>query len=201
MPDEDWALLKQENPGNPQITVKEDSGEIVNGKIRAEINLIGKITFYNQKNEILLEEYLRTRKDMFGSTCSSLEVDAREFKPIIGGDYRLSMRFISNPDEKIFGMGQYQQDFLDVKGADLELAHRNSQASVPFAVSSLGYGFLWNNPAVGRVNFGKNITTWEAFSTKKLDFYFPLASSLCFGQSHKIPQSFMACFSFKVEKH
>lgn len=111
MPQEDWALLKQENPGNPRITVWEDGGRIVNGKIRAEINLIGKITFYNQKDEILLEEYLRTRKDMFGSTCSSLEVDAREFKPIIGGDYRLSMRFISNPDEKIYGMGQYQQDF------------------------------------------------------------------------------------------
>lgn len=32
-------------------------------------------------------------------------------------------------------------------------------------------GFLWNNPAVGRVNFGKNITTWEAFSSKKLDYW------------------------------
>ena len=50
-------------------------------------------------------------------------------------------------------MGQYQQPYLDVKGADLELAHRNSQASVPFMLSSLGYGFLWNNPAVGRVKF------------------------------------------------
>lgn len=68
-------------------------------------------------------------------------------------------------------MGQYQQPYLDVKGADLELAHRNSQASVPFMLSSLGYGFLWNNPAVGRVNFGKNITTWEAFSSKKLDYW------------------------------
>ena len=171
MPKEDWALLTLENPGTPKITVKEDGGEIVNGKIRAEINLIGKITFYNQKNEVLLEEYLRNRNDMFGDTCSSLEIDAREFKPIIGGDYRLSMRFVSNPNEKIYGMGQYQQPYLDVKGADLELAHRNSQASVPFALSSLGYGFLWNNPAVGRVNFGKNITTWEAFSTKKLDYW------------------------------
>lgn len=38
-------------------------------------------------------------------------------------------------------------------------------------LSSLGYGFLWNNPVVGRVNFGKNITTWEAFSSKKLDYW------------------------------
>lgn len=167
---QDWALLPQDGCDSV-IEVREDGGSIVNGNIRAELNLIGKLTFYNQKGEVLLEEYLRDRRDMFGSTCSSLNVEAREFKPIIGGDYRLTARFISNPKEKLYGMGQYQQAFLDLKGADLELAQRNSQASVPFLLSSLGYGFLWNNPAVGRVNFGKNITTWEAFSTKKLDYW------------------------------
>ncbi|ALB45980.1 family 31 glucosidase [Clostridium sp. MF28] len=170
MPMEDWALIEPK-PSNAKISIEEYSAKIVNGKITAVINQIGKLEFYNQKGELLLEEYVRNRKDMYSSTCSSLEVEGREFKPIIGGDYHLSMRFVSNPDEKIYGMGQYQQPFLDVKGADLELAHRNSQASVPFALSSLGYGFLWNNPAVGRVNFGKNITTWEAYSTKKLDYW------------------------------
>lgn len=171
MPSEDWALLPPVQACQPEIIVREDSGEITNGKIMAKINLIGKLSFYNQKGELLLEEYVRTRKDMFGDTCSSLEVEAREFKPIIGGDYRLTVRFVSTWNEKIYGMGQYQQPYLDLKGADLELAHRNSQASVPFMISSLGYGFLWNNPAVGRVNFGKNITTWEAFSAKKLDYW------------------------------
>ncbi|AJG99235.1 family 31 glucosidase [Clostridium beijerinckii] len=170
MPMEDWALIEPK-PSNAKISIEEYSAKIVNGKITAVINQIGKLEFYNQKGELLLEEYVRNRKDMYSSTCSSLEVEGREFKPIIGGDYHLSMRFVSNPYEKIYGMGQYQQPFLDVKGADLELAHRNSQASVPFALSSLGYGFLWNNPAVGRVNFGKNITTWEAYSTKKLDYW------------------------------
>lgn len=168
---EDWALLPPAKACQPKIVVREDGGEITNGKIKAEINLIGKLSFYNQKGELLLEEYVRNRKDMFGDTCSSLEVEAREFKPIIGGDYRLTVRFVSGQKEKIYGMGQYQQPYLDLKGADLELAHRNSQASVPFMISSLGYGFLWNNPAVGRVNFGKNITTWEAYSTKKLDYW------------------------------
>ncbi len=171
MDKEDWALLPPAKACQPKIVVREDGGEITNGKIKAEINLIGKLSFYNQKGELLLEEYVRNRKDMFGDTCSSLEVEAREFKPIIGGDYRLTVRFVSGQKEKIYGMGQYQQPYLDLKGADLELAHRNSQASVPFMISSLGYGFLWNNPAVGRVNFGKNITTWEAYSAKKLDYW------------------------------
>ncbi|EIW26341.1 hypothetical protein FA11_4758, partial [Pelosinus fermentans A11] len=153
------------------------TAEITNGKIKAVINNIGKLSFYNQKGELLLEEYVRNREDMFADTCSSLEIEAREFKPIIGGDYALTMRFVSDPKEKIYGMGQYQQNFLDLKGADLELAHRNSQASVPFALSSLGYGFLWNNPAVGRVNFARNITTWEAMSTKKLDYWITAGDS------------------------
>ncbi len=58
-----------------------------------------------------------------------------------------------NPGEKLYGMGQYQQDILDLKGSTFELAHRNSQASVPFVLSSAGYGFFWHNPAIGRATF------------------------------------------------
>ena len=90
----------------------------------------------------------------------------------LGGDYRLTVRFeAGDKNEKIYGMGQYQQELLNLKGADLELAHRNSQASVPFMISSLGYGLLWNNPAVGRAVFGKNVTSLEAFSTQALDYW------------------------------
>ena len=169
---EDWALtVKPAYPRDVQIDISEYEARIRNGKLTAVINNIGKISFYNQDGKLLLEEFLRNREDMFASTTSSLLIEARQFKPLIGGQYHLTMRFESDPSEKIFGMGQYQQNFLNLKGADLELAHRNSQASVPFMISSLGYGFLWNNPAIGRVNFAKNLTTWEAYSTKKLDYW------------------------------
>lgn len=170
MPEETWALIEPAVV-EPIITISAYEAEIINGKIKAVINNIGKICFYNQKGELLLDEYVRNRKTMYGVTCSSLEVEGREFKPIISGNYNLNMRFVSDSEEKIYGMGQYQQSFLDLKGADLELAHRNSQASVPFALSSKGYGFLWNNPAIGRVTFGKNITTWEAITATKLDYW------------------------------
>lgn len=171
MPKEDWALHKVEAKPPSQAVIEDHQASITNGKIKAVISRYGKMTFYNQKGDILLEEYLRNRLDVFADYCSALEIEAREFCPIPGGDYRLTMRFVSNPAEKIYGMGQYQQPYLNLKGTDLELAQRNSQASVPFALSSLGYGFLWNNPAVGRVIFGKNITSWEAISTKVLDYW------------------------------
>jgi len=68
-------------------------------------------------------------------------------------------------------MGQYQQANLHLKGCVLELAQRNTQASVPFMLSSLGYGFLWNNPAVGRVTFAHNVTEWEAQISEQLDYW------------------------------
>lgn len=177
MPMEDWALLPPEET-EAEIIITSYGASIVNGKIKAELNTAGKITFYNQKGELLLEEYVRNRKEykfqpgtIPTGFASALDIEAREFKPILGGDYSLTMRFESNPEEKIYGMGQYQQPFLNLKGCDLELAHRNSQASIPFMISSLGYGMLWNNPAIGRVTFGKNITTWQAYSTKILDYW------------------------------
>ncbi|MGS9159584.1 TIM-barrel domain-containing protein, partial [Salmonella enterica subsp. enterica serovar Infantis] len=36
---------------------------------------------------------------------------------------------------------------------------------------SLGYGFLWNNPAVGRVTFAQKVTEWEAQVSEQLDYW------------------------------
>ena len=171
----DWALLPQETCKS-KITIKGNEATIENGKIRAEIDEGGKITFFNQKGEILLEEYVRNRNNI-KKFNSALNIDAREFKPILGGDYQLTMRFESNPEEKIFGMGQYQQSNLNLKNCTLELAQRNSQASVPFLLSSLGYGMLWHNPAIGKVSFSANITEWIAYSTKELDYWITAGDS------------------------
>ncbi|KAI1864484.1 uncharacterized protein JN550_008771 [Neoarthrinium moseri] len=171
MPGEDWALERKTEPRS-SIEISEDGGTISCGKIKACITSGGKITMRNRNGDVLLEEYARNRRDVLDPKCSAIEVEAREFKPIPGGDYHLTMRLESlDPNEKIFGMGQYQQPQLDLKGHDLELAHRNSQASVPFALSSCGYGFLWNNPAIGRAVLGKNIMSFEAYSTRSLDYW------------------------------
>ena len=167
--DADWALLPQES-NQANITIHGEVAVIESGKIRAEVDEGGKITFFNQKGEILLEEYVRNRKNI-KKFNSALNIDAREFKPILGGDYQLTMRFESNPEEKLFGMGQYQQSNLNLKNCTLELAQRNSQATVPFLLSSLGYGMLWHNPAIGKVSFSSNITEWIAYSTKELDYW------------------------------
>lgn len=161
------SALKDQAPENVQIQTDEETAVIKNGKISALIDTRGwnsaaVVTFFNDKNEILL-------KEMDGG--GALIRRARKFSPYIGGDFRLKVTFEANKDEKIYGMGQYQQDILDLKGCNIELAHRNSQASIPFYVSSKGYGFFWHNPAIGSVSFGKNVTEWRADSTKKMDYW------------------------------
>ena len=68
-------------------------------------------------------------------------------------------------------MGQYQMPILDLKGTVLPLEQRNSQVSVPFVVSSKGYGMLWNNPATGEAAFGTNITKWISDESDMVDYW------------------------------
>lgn len=171
IPERKWALLEPE-PVNCTVRADENGADLVNGKIRVHLTSSGKITIYNQNDKLLLEEYWRNRKDVTDPKCSAVEIEAREFKPNIGGKYHLTVRFESlDREEKIYGMGQYQQPYLNLKGTDLEMAQRNSQASVPFAVSSLGYGILWNNPGVGRAVFGKNIMSFENYAVEVMDYW------------------------------
>jgi len=186
----DWALTEQTEAVTPEITFEAvdvtdpwyqgeewekyhqtgTQARLVNGKITVKVSHEGWLSFYNQKGELLTEEYWRNR-NRINRYCVPLRVEGRELKPVQGGtDFELTARFEAFDDEMIFGMGQYQEKHMNKKGAVLELAHRNSQASVPFYVSSRGYGFFWNNPAIGMAAFGTNKTEWYAKRTKKLDY-------------------------------
>ena len=176
VPDEDWALLPQADPGKAEIKIENGEATIRNGKLKIYVNVAGMLYFYGENDKPVLREYWRSRGGHY-ETMSALEIYARDFVAMRGADYELTARFEANPDERIYGMGQYQDGMIDKKGCVLELAHRNSQASVPFYVSSEGYGFLWNNPSIGRVTFAKNRTEWYASSTKALDYWVTASDS------------------------
>ena len=186
---------------------KRTSASITNGKIRAVVNFAGVITFYKEDQEIL-REYHRCYDGTISKESRCLKTVNREWKGVIGGsEYSLNLKFESNDEEKIFGMGQYQQKYMDLKGCTLELAQRNSQISVPFAVSSLGYGMLWNNPAVGQVTFGKNYTEWTACSTKDMDYWLTAADTpkeilenytAVTGRAPKFPEDRMGLWQCKL---
>lgn len=196
----DWALTEKPAASNPIVTISEEEhwvgdgtidtkpiAEITNGAIKAVVNFAGIITFY-KNDKIILREYFRMYDGTISKSSRCLKIVSRTWKGIMGArNYKLDVRFEPNDGEKIFGMGQYQQTYLDLKGCTLELAQRNSQITVPFMVSNLGYGMLWNNPAVGHVTFGKNITEWTAESTTQMDYWITAA-----GEPKSIVESYTA---------
>jgi alpha-D-xyloside xylohydrolase len=163
--------LTEPHPANAEITVDENAAILRNGRISARLDRkAGWLAFYKDEAEIL-REYARDFNGL-NPHAKPLLIHAREYKALMGSDsFCTRARFESHKGERIFGMGQYQQPELDLKGCMLELAQRNSQISVPFQLSGLGYGFLWNHPGYGRATFGKNLTEWEAVSAKELDYW------------------------------
>ncbi|VUC26002.1 unnamed protein product [Clonostachys rosea] len=201
LPNQDWALSEPIKQLKPEITLPSTQTTltapdqdmhgtkkmfpaacITNGSLQAELTAYGKLTMKNTStSKQIFEEYNRTKIDHSDPKTSAIQVQSREFGAHGSGatEYYITYRLEpQSSDERIYGMGQYQQEFLNLKGLDLELAQRNSQASVPFFVSSLGYGMLWNNPSIGRVVFGRNITSFEARSASAIDFWIVTGASL-----------------------
>jgi alpha-D-xyloside xylohydrolase len=177
--DNDFALLPQAAQ-EVQVHVERDVATLVNGEATATLQARD---FYDEQAGYQVFRCALEIKDASGRAVlkelgegGSLKLKAREFRPK-AGTYRLKASFESIRDERLYGMGQYQQSVGDLKGSTLELAHRNSQASVPFVMSSAGYGFLWHNPAIGSATFATNRTEWIAESTDQLDYWITVGST------------------------
>ncbi len=96
---------------------------------------------------------------------------ARYYRAARGDLIHLETRFRSYAGERLYGLGQHQHGRLNQKGCVIDLMQRNTEVSIPFLLSSRGYGLLWHNPAVGRVELGNTETRWVAEATQQLDYW------------------------------
>ena len=85
------------------------------------------------------------------------------------------MLFNARDGERFYGLGQHQHGRLNQKGAVIELVQRNTEVCIPFLVSNLGYGLLWNHPGVGRVELGITVTRWVSEATRQWDYWITAA--------------------------
>ena len=91
----------------------------------------GKLSFADHSGKTFLCEIADTRKlvpdSVMGEPCFVAE-----------------QSFDSPADESLFGLGQFQDGFYNVKNVTRKLIQVNSQISIPFIYSSRGYGILWH---------------------------------------------------------
>jgi alpha-D-xyloside xylohydrolase len=156
--DENWNLLIQTET-ECTATLEEDKAIITNGKVSAEMLSNGKVIYYKNGKEILAE---RCEMAFLGKY--------RDYRALGGDNYRATVVFQANEQEHFYGLGQEQNDCFDLKGSTSQLLHKNTKSSIPFVYSSRGYGFLWNNPSIGRCELTNNHSLWEANFTKQVDY-------------------------------
>ncbi len=66
--------------------------------------------------------------------------------------WQIQQSFLSPADEFQYGLGQHQEGIFDVRGVPIRLHQANTNISIPFLLSSKGYGLLWNNPSLTDFN-------------------------------------------------
>ncbi|MEP7288582.1 MAG: TIM-barrel domain-containing protein [Chloroflexota bacterium] len=144
------------------VEISDTVGRIANGNITAEVSAKGQIRFLKTgtTQEILAEKPIHL-----------LSVPARSYLNAKNDLYHIEVNFAAYDDEHFFGLGQHQHGKLDQKGSVIDLLQRNTEITIPFTLSSRGYGFLWNNPAVGRVELGTTATRWVADATSQIDYW------------------------------
>jgi len=63
-----------------------------------------------------------------------------------------TLAFDSPKDEFLYGLGQFQDGYSNVRGLSRRLTQVNTQISLPMLLSSKGYGILWNNYGLTEFN-------------------------------------------------
>ncbi|HKW17973.1 MAG TPA: TIM-barrel domain-containing protein [Terriglobales bacterium] len=66
--------------------------------------------------------------------------------------WQVQQTFISPSDEALYGLGQHQEGIFDFREVPIRLAQANTNISVPFLLSSKGFGILWNNASLTDFN-------------------------------------------------
>jgi len=147
--------------------VERDGARLVVDDLAVDVDEVGRLRFSRATDgeELLAEQPIRF-----------LWPAARSFSANGNGYYRIEQQFRAYAGEQLFGLGQHQHGRLDQKGIVLDLEQSNAEVSIPFLVSSRGYGVLWNNPAVGRVELGGTGTRWVADSARHIDYWLTVGS-------------------------
>ena len=100
----------------------------------------------------------------------------RDLTPaVVNGEntFHASAYFDLTPDESLYGLGQHQSGLLNQRGIDLLLMQDNTNISIPFLLSSRGYGLLWNSASLGRYeNHFQPKLALRAEVADGVDYYF-----------------------------
>lgn len=128
----EWIYVN-DTTSRPPVDIKEERGHIavILPSMKAQVDkMTGRVTFLSPEGKTVLRELDR---ELIPSSIQGVPT------------YHATQRFYSPTDEHLFGLGQFQDGYLDVRGLSRRLTQVNTQIATPMLVSDKGYGILWNN--------------------------------------------------------
>jgi alpha-D-xyloside xylohydrolase len=123
-----------------KLTRRADGTHLELPAIRCEAdNATGALRFFDRNGALLLGEAPGTRR----LTPSRLGDE-----PVF-----IAEQVFESPDgERLYGTGCFQDGAMDLRGHPRRLTQVNTQISLPFMLSSRGYGMLWHNSGMAELN-------------------------------------------------
>ena len=91
--------------------------------------------------------------------------------------FKVGAGFTDTPDTHYYGLGQYQDGVLDLRGRTIDCRHDYDRPAgeavcVPFMVTDKGYAILWDNPSATIVSPGlHNATHFQSNVGERVSFF------------------------------
>jgi len=155
--DENYTLM----PRKTDSIIKEYDNftTLTCGTLKVKLEPNGKLTFFSGDKKILEEKPELT-----------FESNYRHFDNKGSGLWSARVTFESNKNEHFFGLGHSWDNEFDLKGSSIDIRNINAKCTIPYVYSSLGYGFIWNNPSTGLCELSNNRTRWSCDCCRFMDF-------------------------------
>jgi len=134
------VLSRKETTPHWELTSSDSDAVLSTAELKVHVDRTsGAVRFFDSTGRVVLAERAR------GRSLTPAEVQGEKV-------LQVRQQWESAADESLYGLGQHQFGLMDLKGRDLDLWQRNTEITVPFLVSSRGYGILWDQTA--RTRFG-----------------------------------------------
>ena len=146
LPQKQQSLMIVPQTAKPQFTTSEEGDfYVVKAKgVTARVDKRnGRVTFLDANGKQLAAE----AQD--GKTFARFRVPEREIGiGSISDEQRNGLSWtlkFENQPEALYGLGQHQAEELNMKGKNEDLFQYNTKVSIPFVLSTKGYGILWDS--------------------------------------------------------
>jgi len=159
------SLVVNRAPQETEWKVKNAGKKLVlqTAEIKLEISTeTGAIRFLDLSDELILQE---------SADCPHRFHDTSQA-------YAVEQHFRLRGDEGVYGLGQFQDGYMNYRGKEILLVQANKVSLVPFLVSTGNYGILWDNYSRSLYMDDENGMSFSAEIADRIDYYFVAGNSM-----------------------